>query len=189
MLNIYNVETSNYVNGNGCRYVLWLQGCDLKCVGCWNKQTWSFNPKTLKSVGEIFSQIKRLEHKLDGVTFSGGEPFLQANDLAKLAKSIKENTNLNLQIFSGFSKEELNEQSQVDLLKYTDILVAGRFDSNKLNNNQKVHLLNNNVDAWLFNNSDVEIEINEDMGIKFTGYPTNELISKIKENMNKRECK
>jgi len=183
MLNIYNIETSNYVNGNGCRYVLWLQGCDLKCIGCWNKQTWSFKPKTLKSIDEIFSQIKSLEHKLDGITFSGGEPFLQANELLGLSKLIKENTSLNLQIFSGFTKEELNDNLYADLLKYTDILVAGRFDSSKLNNNQKIYLLNNNVDVWEFNNSDVEIEINDDIDIKITGYPTDELISEIKENI------
>lgn len=186
MLNIYNIETSNYVNGNGCRYVLWLQGCNLKCIGCWNKQTWSFKPKTLKSIDEIFSQIKSLEHKLDGVTFSGGEPFLQASELSGLARLIKENSSLDLQIFSGFTKEELNSDLYADLLKYTDILVAGRFDNSKPNNNQKIHLLNKNVDTWGFNNSDVEIEITEDMNIKFTGYPTDELISEIKENINER---
>ncbi len=180
MLNVYNIETSNYVNGNGCRYVLWLQGCDLKCIGCWNKQTWSFKPKALKSVDEIFDQIKSLEHQLDGVTFSGGEPFLQASELSQLAKLIKEKTHLDIQIFSGFSKEELNEKPRIELLKYTDVLVAGRFDSSKFNNNQVVYLLNDNVDIWQFNNTDVEIEIQENMDIKVTGYPTNKLITKIK---------
>ena len=183
MLNIYNIETSNYVNGNGCRYVLWVQGCDLKCTGCWNKQTWSFKQKKLKSIDEIFSQIKSLAHSLQGVTFSGGEPFLQAKVLSVLAKMIKENTNLDLQIFTGYSKEELKDEFHIKLLKYTDILVAGRFDMNKPNNNQTVFMLNNNIDAWLFNNSDVEIEINDYMDIKITGYPTDKLIDGIK-----REC-
>jgi anaerobic ribonucleoside-triphosphate reductase activating protein len=186
MLNVYNIETSNYVNGNGCRYVLWLQGCDLKCAGCWNKQTWSFKPNALKSVDEIFAQIKSLEHQLDGVTFSGGEPFLQAGELSQLAKLIKEKTHLDIQIFSGFSKEELKEQPRIELLKYTDILVAGRFDSSKFNNNQVVYLLNDNVDIWQFNNSDVEIEIDENMDIKVTGYPTNKLLAEIKEDTNER---
>jgi len=186
MLNIYNIETSNYVNGNGCRFVLWLQGCNLKCTGCWNKQTWSFKEKTLKSVDEIFAQIKSLEHQLDGVTFSGGEPFLQADELSKLAKLIKENTSLDLQIFSGFTKEELNDNSHIKLLKYTDILVAGRFDSRKANNNQIVYLLNDNINVWKFNNSDVEIEINDDMDIKITGYPTDKLLTEIRENLDER---
>jgi anaerobic ribonucleoside-triphosphate reductase activating protein len=81
---------------------------------------------------------------------------------------------------------QVNDNLYADLLKYTDILVAGRFDSSKLNNNQKIYLLNNNVDVWEFNNSDVEIEINDDIDIKITGYPTDELISEIKENIYER---
>ena len=180
MLNISNIESSNYVNGNGCRYVLWVQGCDLACIGCWNQHTWSFEDKMLRSVDEIFTQIQSLEDKLDGVTFTGGEPFLQALELSKLSLLIKENTTLDIQIFSGFNKEELVEDAQKELLKYTDILVAGRYDSVKENNNQTTYILNDDVDSWNFNNSDVEIDIDEDGNIKLTGYPTNQLIKKIK---------
>jgi len=66
------------------------------------------------------------------------------------------------------------------LLKYTDILVAGRFDNTKKNNNQKVYILNNNVPIWDFNNSDVEIEIDDNNHIKITGYPTSHLINELK---------
>ena len=186
MINISNIETSNYVNGNGCRYVLWVQGCDLACVGCWNQHTWSFEDKILKSVEEIFTQIQSLEDKLDGVTFTGGEPFLQALELSKLSRLIKENTTLDIQIFTGFTKEELVEDVQRKLLKYTDILVAGRYDSTKSNNNQTTYILNNNINNWNFNNSDVEIDIDENGNIKLTGYPTNELISEIKGMNNAR---
>lgn len=186
MLNIYNIETSNYVNGNGCRYVLWLQGCDLGCVGCWNQQSWSFADRILKSVDEVFTQIKSLEHKLDGVTFSGGEPFLQSSELSQLAKLIKEKTLLDLQVFTGFNKDELIKKEQIELLNYTDILVAGRFDDTKKNNNQIVYILNDSIDTWQFNNSDVEIELDEDSNIKITGYPTNKLINEIKGDSDAR---
>lgn len=181
MLNIYNIETSNYVNGNGCRYVLWLQGCNLGCIDCWNQQTWSFGKKMLKSVDDIFAQIKSIENKIDGITFSGGEPFLQALELFKLAKMIKENTKLNLQIFTGFEKSELIKKEQKNLLRYTDILVSGRYNNKKENNNQKVSLLNESIDIWQFNNSDIEINIDDNLDVKITGYPTNEIINKIKE--------
>ena len=141
MLNIYHIETSNHVNGHGNRFVLWLQGCDLGCQGCWNKETWSFEKNILKSVEEVFSEIRKSKN-LDGVTFSGGEPFLQAGELSKLAKKIKTYTNLSLQIFTGFELDELRDQNQKELLEYTDVLVAGRFDSTKKNNNQKVYILN-----------------------------------------------
>ena len=175
MLNIYHIEKFNYVNGNGCRYVLWLQGCNLGCKGCWNKETWSFEENILKSVDEVFEKIKEIKDKIDGVTFTGGEPMLQAKELIKLAKKIKK-INLSIQIFTGFELEELNNE-QKELLKYTDVLVAGRFDETKENNNQKVYCFN---EEWIFNNSDVEIDILDDGTIKLTGYPTNNLIKEIK---------
>ena len=185
MLNIYNIETSNYVNGNGCRYVLWVQGCDLACSGCWNQQTWSFEEKTLMSIEEIFKEIKNIEDKIEGVTFTGGEPFLQAQQLVKLAKLIKENTKLDIHIFSGFDKDELLKDEKAKLMQYTDILVAGRYDNTKENNNQTVYMLNPNITPWHFNNSDIEIDIN-DLEISFTGYPTNQLIDKIKGDIYAR---
>lgn len=186
MLNIYNIEHKNYVNGNGCRYVLWLQGCDLGCVGCWNKPTWSFEDNILKSVDEIFEKIKSLDIQIDGVTFSGGEPFLQAKELSILAQLIKEKTTLDIQIFSGFNKDELTTTEQLKLLKYTDILIAGRFDNTKENNNQTVYILNDKVDIWKFNNENVQIEIDENTDIKITGYPTDGLINEIKGNSDAR---
>lgn len=181
MLNIYNIETSNYVNGNGNRYVLWLQGCDLGCIDCWNQQTWSFEDKILKSVDEIFEELMSLEDSLDGVTFTGGEPFLQAKELSILAQKIKENTKLTIQIFTGFEHEELLKEEDIMLLNYTDILVAGRYDQTKENNNQKVYILNNSSELWKFDNSNVEIEIDEALNIKLTGYPTNKLINQVRE--------
>jgi len=186
VLNIHHIETSNYVNGNGCRYVLWVQGCDLGCKGCWNQQTWSFEDNILKSVDEIFAQIKSLEENIDGVTFSGGEPFLQAYELSKLAQLVKEQTNLDIQVFSGFDKAELIKDERLELLKYTDVLVAGRYDNSQYNNNQTVYHLNEKVKTWQFNNMDVEIEIDVNMNIKVTGYPTNKLIDEIKGKLDAR---
>ncbi len=179
MLNVYNIETSNYVNGNGNRYVLWLQGCDLGCVGCWNQQTWSFEDKILKSVNEVFEEIVDLKDTIDGVTFSGGEPFLQASELSLLAEKIQKYTKLTIQIFSGFEYEELIKSEDKKLLSYTDVLVAGRFDETKENNNQKVYILNDSSELWEFNNSNVEIEIDNNLNIKMTGYPTDILINEI----------
>lgn len=186
MLNIYNIETSNYVNGNGCRYVLWLQGCDLGCIGCWNTETWSFEKKILKTVYEVFEEILNLKDTIDGITFTGGEPFLQSDELSKLAQLLKENTNLNIQIFSGFDISELQSNSQKALLDYTDILVSGRYDKNKPNNNQCIYVLNKDIDPWQFNNSDVQMDIDENGNIKMTGYPTNKLINTIKRENNAR---
>ncbi|NVJ53920.1 MAG: radical SAM protein [Campylobacteraceae bacterium] len=186
MLNIHNIATSNYVNGNGCRYVLWLQGCDLACTGCWNTETWSFEKRILKTVDEVFKEIINLRDTINGITFTGGEPFLQSDELSKLAQLVKENTNLDIQIFSGFDIEELQSDFKKVLLNYTDILVSGRYDKNKINNNQSLYLLNKDIDPWQFNNSDVQIDIDINANIKITGYPTNKLIKMIEKENNAR---
>ena len=84
MINVNHIETGSYVNGTGKRFVLWVQGCGFHCKGCGNPDTWSFDENKYYSVQELLSMIIK-DSSLDGVTFSGGEPFLQAEELSKLA--------------------------------------------------------------------------------------------------------
>jgi len=180
MLNIHHIEPSNYVNGVGNRYVIWVQGCSLGCVDCWNKQTWSAKHKTLMSVDEIFQDISR-QQDVYGVTFSGGEPFSQAEDLSKLAELIKQETNLTLHIFTGFELKELKSVSQKRLTELADTIVYGRFDKSKENNNQKVRQRLSGQDHWVFNNSDIEVDISKDGSLTITGYPSSNFVSQTKD--------
>jgi len=178
VLNIFNIERNNYVNGNGCRYVIWVQGCKFNCKDCWNKQTWDNRIENFKSIDNIITDILSSKD-IQGVTFTGGEPLLQATQLYNLAKLIKENTKLDIQIFTGFEINEEKSYFQKELLNIADTIIFGRFDKSKPNNNQVV--VNNSSNEWLFNNSDVEIEIDENMNLVITGYPTDKLINKLKE--------
>ncbi len=177
-LNIWRSQSHNHVNGPGCRFVLWVQGCHLGCEGCWNKHTWSFARKNIVTVDSIFDLISSTKG-IDGVTFTGGEPFVQAKSLSVLARRIKEQAMLNIQIFTGFELNELKNKHQKDLLSLADVVVAGRFDATKKNNNQKVY--EHGSIKWPFNNSDVEVEIDKRGDVIITGYPPNELIDRIKE--------
>lgn len=179
-LNLSAIHEANYVNGPGRRFVVWVQGCHLGCPSCWNKHTWSFAPNWRISADEVFLRIVAAGD-LDGVTFTGGEPFLQPRALAHLARRVKNELNLSLQIFTGFELSELKGQAQHELLSLADVVVAGRYDPAMSNNNQKVHELSDV--RWDFNNSDVEIEIAVDGGLLLTGYPTDELISDLQENI------
>lgn len=176
LINIWKIQTHNFVNGPGCRFVIWVQGCHLACSGCWNKHTWSFAEQTMMSVDELFDQISTTQG-IDGVTFSGGEPFLQAKNLSLLANKVKNDLKINLQVFTGYELSELTKKHQLSLLKYVDIVVAGRFDDTKENNNQKVYELSTHY--WDFNNSDVEVEIDNKGDIVITGYPSDGLINVI----------
>lgn len=169
MLNIYNIEKSNYVNGNGNRFVIWVQGCDLGCKGCWNQESWSFEPKILKSTDEIFKEILN-QPNLDGVTFTGGEPFLQDNELTELAKRIKGETNLTIQVFTGFKLEEIKTSP---LLEEIDILVSGRYGYQ-----QKVYTFSDSI--WEYDNESIEIDICEDGHLIVTGYPEDDFLKDLR---------
>ncbi len=180
MLNISHIEKNNYVNGNGCRYVIWVQGCKFKCPLCWNKYTWNTKPKKLKNIDEIFNDIRNTSN-IDGITFSGGEPLLQAKELYKLASMIRKETNLGIHIFTGYEQYEKKSNSQKKLLSLADTIVFGRFDTSKPNNNQVV--VNQSQNKWIYNNTDIEIDIDENLNILMTGYPQNKFIEKITEEL------
>lgn len=185
MINVNHIESGSYVNGTGKRFVLWVQGCNFHCSGCGNPDTWSFSKKNYYTIQDLFSMIVH-DHTLDGVTFSGGEPFLQVEELLPLAKAIKNETKLTIHIFTGFELDELKQPEQIELLSLTDTLVYGRFDKSKPNNNQKIWHNPKGTDSWEFNNSDIEIDIDNDGDIFINGFPTAEIINDIEEIQNER---
>ncbi|HHW71206.1 MAG TPA: anaerobic ribonucleoside-triphosphate reductase activating protein [Clostridiales bacterium] len=131
MLRIAGIERESIVDGPGIRFVVFAQGCKHRCRGCHNPQTHSFDGGTLVDIDEIMSMICK-NPLLDGLTFSGGEPFEQAKTFAELAKMAKSN-NLNIITYTGYRYEEIMEglPSKIgweDLLRQTDILIDGKFD-------------------------------------------------------------
>lgn len=123
--------TDSITDGPGIRYVLFTQGCPHNCFGCHNPHTHSYEGGKLVSSDSIFNEIKK-NKLLTGVTFSGGEPFCQAEQLLDLAKKIKEN-NLELAIYSGYTFEELinkKDNATNQLLSFCDVLIDGRFVKN-----------------------------------------------------------
>ncbi|MBQ6438128.1 anaerobic ribonucleoside-triphosphate reductase activating protein [bacterium] len=115
------------VDGPGLRTTIFVQGCLRHCPGCHNPQTWDpaggYEEDTA-TIKKIISEAKMQ----DGVTFSGGEPFLQAEPLIEVAAHVKK-LGLNLWSFSGFKLEELQAgtPAQRELLRYLDVLVDGPF--------------------------------------------------------------
>ena len=133
-LRVFGTANDSIVDGPGLRYALFVQGCVHNCKGCHNPQSHPQDGGYVRDTDEIFEEIKK-NPLLDGVTFSGGEPFLQAKALTALAKKIKE-AGLNLYVYTGFTFEELldganDENFWGELLKYTDFLVDGKFEEDK----------------------------------------------------------
>ena len=104
-LNIMGYVDESEVNGPGCRAVVWVQGCLRECPGCFNPESWSFKPNQLIAVEDLAEQILQ-NPRNQGVTFSGGEPFWQAEALTQLAKLVKAK-GFNVMSFTGFTLAEL----------------------------------------------------------------------------------
>jgi anaerobic ribonucleoside-triphosphate reductase activating protein len=127
-LRLAGLVPESVVDGPGIRFVVFAQGCPHHCPGCHNPETWDPEAGKLVEVEEILSMIAGAR-LLKGVTFSGGEPFLQAEALSELARGIKK-LGLDLMVYTGYEYEELLELARtrpayMELLELTDILVAG----------------------------------------------------------------
>jgi anaerobic ribonucleoside-triphosphate reductase activating protein len=181
-LNIMGYVDESEVNGPGSRAVVWVQGCLRECPGCFNPASWSFTENQLISIEELANKILS-NPKNQGVTFSGGEPFWQAESLAQLAKILKAK-GLSVMSFTGFTLEELNSAKSPphaqDLLAELDLLIDGPYleqlainDPNSLvsSKNQWVHICNPAFNDQLNWASDqMEIHILKDGSRIITGF-------------------
>lgn len=138
------------VNGEGFRSVLFVSGCYHNCPDCHNKEMQDFSYGEQTSIQTIYEYILKNKPLLDGVTFSGGEPFEQSEALALLAKLIKQE-GLSLWCYSGYTYEVLSKDpGKMCLLEQVDVLVEGPFIKEKANSelkyrgssNQHIYALN-----------------------------------------------
>lgn len=134
-LRLAGVVRESIVDGPGLRFTVFAQGCPHHCIGCHNEGTHDFEGGTPTEISKILAEIDK-NPLLSGVTFSGGEPFCQAEGFRDLARQIKAR-GLHIVTFSGYTYEELlvlADQSGAEaaavkeLLDLTDLLIDGRFE-------------------------------------------------------------
>ncbi|BCN32000.1 anaerobic ribonucleoside-triphosphate reductase activating protein [Anaeromicropila herbilytica] len=129
-IRVAGFANDSIVDGPGLRYTIFTQGCMHNCKGCQNPHTHALEGGYEIDIDEIIEKLKA-NPLLDGVTISGGEPFLQPEACSELARRVKE-LNLSVITYTGFTFENLikNEASQ-QLLRETDVLVDGPFVETK----------------------------------------------------------
>lgn len=133
-LRIAGTVQDSIVDGPGIRYVIFTQGCPHRCPGCHNPQTHDFSGGKEADTAQILSQIMG-NPLTSGVTFSGGEPFAQADALVPIAEAVKAHGK-NLMVYTGYLLEELQKmdnQGVQRLLELADILVDGPFIESEKN--------------------------------------------------------
>lgn len=146
ILRISHVEESTELLGPYNRFVIWVHGCCFDCAGCLATNTKSGTYEEI--------EIERLAQKIansncEGITISGGEPFLQASEILTLIQSIKMIRDVGVIVYSGFTLEELQQDEKMSLLlPEIDVLIDGRYikelDDNRPyvgSSNQIIHYL------------------------------------------------
>lgn len=180
-LNIANILTHSRANGPGERFVTWVQGCPLRCPGCWNPDTWSTKPRQVITSDALAAQIRRTTG-IEGITFTGGEPFEQAEQLANVVELLND-TKLSVMIFTGYELHELTHPAQQRLLAQCDIVVAGRYRKEQRtlteawrgSSNQTVHFLSDRFSHIPPETVACEVSIDAHGRLSFTGFPPDEL--------------
>ena len=124
LIRVAGLVPESFVDGDGIRFAIFMQGCLRNCEGCHNPDTHALDGGRLIDTQEIIAAIKK-NSLLDGITLTGGEPLLQvaaANELALAAKSF----GLNVWCYTGYIFEELPAEA-APLLKNVDVLIDGPF--------------------------------------------------------------
>ncbi|MDR0490383.1 MAG: anaerobic ribonucleoside-triphosphate reductase activating protein, partial [Oscillospiraceae bacterium] len=129
-MRIAGLVQDSIVDGPGFRFVVFAQGCTQQCEGCHNPHTWDTDGGTEMTVEEITAQMGS-NPLTDGLTLSGGEPFLQALDCAALATAARE-MGFNTWAYTGYTYEELAFRAAAEpevgkLLEQIDVLIDGAF--------------------------------------------------------------
>ena len=162
---IHSKESFGTVDGPGIRYVLFMQGCPMRCLYCHNPDTWKTGAGTEISVEEIIEEFNknRAFYAKGGITVSGGEPLLQMNFLTELFEKCKEEKIHTCIDTSGITfKEEKEYIEKLDvLLSYTDLVMLDikHIESEKHkaltgHGNEKIiafakHLEEKNISLWV----------------------------------------
>lgn len=145
-MRIAGYETFSLVNGEGVRFVVFVQGCNHHCYNCQNQHTWDYNggyEMDEKALANLI--LKRITtHPYDGITISGGEPFDQQLECLKLLSFLP--SDLNVWIYTGYEAKDIKNTV---LFKRADAVVTGKYIDKKKcegqyygSSNQKILLKN-----------------------------------------------
>ena len=160
MLNIHSFETLGGLDGPGIRFIVFLQGCNLRCKYCHNPDTWDMSVNKSYEIEVLYKKIIRCLPYFGengGVTFSGGEPLLQAASLLKLIKILRDsNIKISIDTSGGIFNEDVKKCLKSADLVILDVKHTDKTEYNKLTGGNFEsftktwkYLKNINKETWL----------------------------------------
>ena len=132
-LRLYMTAPCSEVLGPYKRFIVWVQGCKRRCKGCIAKDSWALDGGELVEVNAIVQQILRQEN-IEGITISGGEPFLQQDALCELIRKVREQKDIGVIIYTGMKYSEIENTA---LAHFADLIIDGEYVE-ELNDNKSL---------------------------------------------------
>jgi len=125
-LNIHSILERSEANGPGVRSVVWFQGCQIRCPGCWNPETHQSETGDLVSVAELIERL--LAIGCDGITFTGGEPLDQIEGCFELAQQLK-SAGKSVVLFTGYGVSQVRSRAAAEVLgRCFDSILCGPYN-------------------------------------------------------------
>lgn len=184
------VEPMSLVSGPGRRGVLWVTGCRRRCPGCIKPEYLAFSvgaERTVRDLAEYFTSIPDIQ----GVTFSGGEPFEQAEGLRELALRLRK-SGLGVGSYSGYSIEAIRSSRPMSaLLETLDFLIDGEYRQGDGpfqwmgSSNQRFHDLVDGTSRLTRRCREVQVSV-EDQGVTLVGFPDSEFEIELERRLLQR---
>jgi anaerobic ribonucleoside-triphosphate reductase activating protein len=184
ILNIFDYSAGSRALGPGLRCIIWVQGCPFNCKNCTSPDGRPIEENILIEVDKLSENIIK-NNTIQGITISGGEPFLQAAQLVALIKKVNR-PELDIIVYTGYTLNKLNWQAAKDFLALTDVLIDGQYieelnDNKGLrgSSNQQIHFLTDKLKQHkdLFENGARNVEvIVSDSYTKTIGVPNKRIL-------------
>lgn len=194
MMRIAARSPRSYSAGPGPRYDLWVQGCTLRCWGCFNRHMQDPNGGSEVSIQELAEEIAQTSG-IEGLSVSGGEPFQQAAAALVLVRQVRAlNPALSMLAYSGYTYEELvssPDACRVLLLHELDYLIDGRYvaelhlsDHNQWRGsaNQRFLCLSDRARAANPHAGGPQVSVRMGLaGLEISGFPSNDLLRRVRK--------
>jgi len=176
-LNIAGYIKSSRANGPGNRSVIFFQGCPFRCRGCFNQHLQAVEEKQLIYPEDLLREISE-NNRIEGITVSGGEPFLQPESLFELLKKAKERYACSTVVYTGYLFEEIDKNFH----PYLDVLIDEKFEKDLMEhqmirgstNQRFIFLSDRYSEKDMKRKGDMEIIVQADGTVLITGFPKGE---------------
>jgi len=179
-LQIGAILHDSVANGPGHRLVIWTQGCSSRCPQCFNPAFAPGDGGAALSLREFQEIVRNLHPRIEGITYSGGEPLDQSDQLAEFTSWVNSTTHLSQIVYTGYAASKVLSDAHMRAVSFNiDVLIDGSFAATMLSprgcvgseNQNHVFLTNRYTSVDFHHKNSFEVQIDDCGVVVSTGFP------------------